>query len=158
LPGAAARIEVLCTSRVIGEAWWEQHKERGLVGGRLASIIERNLYGDRLTEVSRIGSDGYIGEKDIGLCGDIAEGIVWSGVVTSIGCSRGGIAFASPACVSKEGIQNAAAKAGPHFEVPIAGCWQVPYGINIPNRRDGKIGIEVYNLSNRETTLGRPKE
>ena len=104
MPGAAARIEVLCTSRVIGEAWWEQHKERGLVGGRLASIIERNLYGDRLTEVSRIGSDGYIGEKDIGLGGDVPEGIMWSGMVTSIGCSRGGIAFASPAHMSKAGI------------------------------------------------------
>jgi hypothetical protein len=104
LPRAAAGIEVLCASRVIGEAWWEQHKEPGLVGGRLAGIAERNLYGDGITEVGRIGGDVYIGEKDIGLGGDIAEGIVWSGVVTSIGCSRGGIAFASPACMSKEGI------------------------------------------------------
>jgi hypothetical protein len=62
LPGAAAGIEVLCASRVIGEAWWEQHKEPGLVGGRLASIIERNLYGDGITEVGGIGSDVYIGE------------------------------------------------------------------------------------------------
>lgn len=122
MPGAAAGIEVLCASGFIGEAWWEQHKERGLVGGRLASIVERNLYGDGITEFGGIGSDVYIGEKDIGLGRDIAEGIVWSGMVTRIGCSRGGITVASPACVSIEGIQNTAAEAGPHFEVPIAGC------------------------------------
>jgi hypothetical protein len=158
LPGAAAGIEVLCASGFIGEAWREYHKEPRLVGGRLAGIAERNLYGDGITEVRRIGGDVYIGEKDIGLGRDIPEGIVWSGMITSIGCSRGGITFASPACVSKEGIQRAAAKASPHFEVPIAGCWQVAYGINIPNRRDGKRGSKVYNLSNRETALGRPKE
>ena len=62
MPGAAAGIEVLCASGFIGEAWWEQHEERGLVGGRLASIVERNLYGDGITEIGGIGSDGYIGE------------------------------------------------------------------------------------------------